>query len=219
MMTDRFKDKYFSILGDSISTLAGYNPPECGVFYDWQNKRLANILVPGDTWWGRVIEELGGKLLVNHSWAGSTVCKLPDYEVESYGCSDARTGALSLEGQKPDVVMVAMGLNDRGWGMPLSWEGEKLTSFPVAYGTMLEKIKGNYPEAEIWCLTFPRVSGATERTSGYNQAICGCAEKAGCRCVDISATNVLCDTLDGLHPTCRGMQTIAELVLEEIKKR
>ena len=218
MMTDGYKDKYFSILGDSISTLAGYNPPECGVFYDWQNKRLADILAPEDTWWGKVLEELGGKLLVNHSWAGSTVCKLPGHEIESYGCSDARTGALDWDGRKPDVVMVAIGLNDHGWRMPLSTEGEKMTSFPLAYSMMLEKIRRNYPEAEIWCLTFPHIPYAAERAAGYHAAIYACAEKAGCRIIDIYRADIV-DTLDNLHPTRRGMQTIAGLVLEAVAKR
>lgn len=48
-MIVNFKNKYFSILGDSISTLAGYNPPENEVFYDWANKRLAQIFAPEDT--------------------------------------------------------------------------------------------------------------------------------------------------------------------------
>ena len=113
-----YKDQYFSILGDSLSTLAGYNPPECAVFYDWNNKRLADIYAPEDTWWGKVIQALGGKLLVNHAYSGSLVCKHPACEVESYGCSDLRTGRLGLDELMPDVIMVLMGLNDFGNGMP-----------------------------------------------------------------------------------------------------
>ena len=49
MEIQTYQNKHFSVLGDSISTLAGYNPPENAVFYDWGNKRLADIYAPEDT--------------------------------------------------------------------------------------------------------------------------------------------------------------------------
>ena len=64
MQTD-YKSKYFSILGDSISTLAGYNPQGYEVFYKWDKMLQAGIFEAKDTWWGKVIDELGGKLLIN----------------------------------------------------------------------------------------------------------------------------------------------------------
>ena len=209
MAESNYKNKYFSVLGDSISTLAGYNPPECGVFYDWRMKRLAGILTPEDTWWGYVIEALGGKLLVNHAWSGSTVCRLPGCEVESYGCSDFRTGALGAEGRTPDVVMVFMGLNDLGYGISPA-------SFADAYGLMLKKLKNNYFQAEIWCLTLPQVPDVGGRVAAYNDTIRTCAAENGCRYIDVYRPDVVCDTLDGLHPTARGMRTIADLMLEEL---
>ena len=213
-----YKSKYFSVLGDSISTLAGCNPPQCGVFYDWSMKRRAGILNPEDTWWGRVIEELGGQLLVNHSWAGSTVCRLPGCEVESYGCSSDRAADLGAEGRSPDVVMVFMGINDLGHGVPLTPPGEGQVSFPAAYNRMLQNIHHHYPRAEIWCLSLPNVPGIGTRAEVYNQVIRACAAQNGCRCVELYRPNRVCETLDGYHPTARGMETIAGLVLDEIRK-
>lgn len=217
MGKNAYKGKYFSVLGDSVSTLAGYHPPECGVFYDWKMKRLAGISVPEDTWWGRVIADLEGKLLVNHSWAGSTVCRLPGCEVQSYGCSNERTGALGTEGRLPDVVMIFMGLNDLGFGMSLAPDGDSLTAFPVAYSVMLKNIQRHYPGAEIWCLTLPQIPGIGERARKFNQVIRYCADENGCRCVDIYRTDAVCDTMGDYHPTVQGMQSIARLVMEEIK--
>ena len=34
MTQSPYENRYFSILGDSLSTLSGYNPEECAVFYD-----------------------------------------------------------------------------------------------------------------------------------------------------------------------------------------
>lgn len=227
-----YEGKYFSILGDSISTLAGYHPEECAVFYDWKNKRAAGIVSAEDTWWGKVIHALGGKLLVNHAWSGSLVCCQPGCEIESYGCSDARTGALGRDGQLPDVVMILMGLNDFGWGMPVETqeEGKNLAVFSVAYGAMLEKIRRNYPQAEICCITLPRSCWRAEpgfenppirggwHFQDYCRAIRRCAEQYHCRLVDICRPEAPYDTIDGLHPTAEGMQTIADAVLEELRK-
>lgn len=60
MIPNRYKGKYFSILGDSISTLQGYSEPEYAVFYDTTRKLESGVLTSLDTWWGQVIEQLGG---------------------------------------------------------------------------------------------------------------------------------------------------------------
>ena len=229
-MESKYSGKYFSILGDSISTLAGYNPPDYGVFYQWNNQRLAGIFNPEDTWWGQVIHTLGGRLLVNNSWSGSLVCKHPQCEIESYGSSDSRTGALGLGGLEPDVVMILMGLNDWGCGIPPAPTFDH-TSGPVFsrdYQTILEKIRRRYPRAEIWCLTLPmsRCSRNPDFTPAYYrggwhildycQAIRGAAEKAGCKIVDITDPARPCDTIDGYHPNAEGMKAIADAVLAQL---
>jgi len=231
MHTDRYQGKYFSVLGDSISTLAGWNPPDHAVFYNWEHKRPSGVLGPEDTWWGKVIDALGGQLLMNESWSGSLVCKHPRCEIESYGCSDVRTGNLGKDGLAPDVVMVLLGINDWGNGMqvtPRAGEAE-LSVFSVAYETMLGKIRRNYPNAEIWCMTFPRSYWSKNENfmvpscyagvhiEEYCHAIRRCARKMGCRLVEIDDPEKRYDTIDGFHPTAEGMQTIADAVLRGIE--
>ncbi|MBR5188025.1 MAG: SGNH/GDSL hydrolase family protein [Clostridia bacterium] len=114
-----YENKNFSIMGDSISTLLGCNPDGYEVFYTWDNCVLANVFSSADTWWGRVIEKLGGFRLINNSFSGSMVCKDFSCEIESYGCSDERTSNLGTEEENPDVIMILMGLNDFGMGMKL----------------------------------------------------------------------------------------------------
>ncbi len=225
-MNASYKDKCFSILGDSISTLEGCNPPDYAVFYNRDTMYRAGILSPADTWWGKVIDALGGRLLVNDSFSGSTVVWHPSYEIESYGCSDARTGGLAKDGQAPDVIMVYLGTNDWGCGIRVLPErGEtSLAVFANAYGEMLKKLKINYPDAEIWCLTLMQSTWSAEprfvfpvRCGGwhideYNDAIRACAKKANCTLIDTAKT-VPYDTIDGLHPNAHGMQTIADAVL------
>lgn len=230
MTQKQYINRYFSILGDSISTLDGYNPAENAVFYDWANKRLSGVYAPEDTWWGQVIGALGGKLMVNESWSGSLVCRHPDCEIESYGCSDSRTGNLGLGAVSPDVVMILMGLNDFGWGMrPTPAAGERgLAVFSVAYSAMLEKIKEKYPNAQIWCLTLPVSTWSRYpefvppmirsgwHLADYCRVIRVCAARSGCKVVDIFDPTAPYDTIDGYHPTADGMKTIAAAVLEAV---
>lgn len=220
--------RYVSVLGDSISTFAGCNPPDYAVFYTCEKQSEAGLLSPKDTWWGRVIDALGGELLVNDSFSGSTVVWHPSYEIESYGCSDARTGNLAKDGRGPDVILVYLGTNDWGCGIRVMPErGEtSLGVFANAYSAMLAKLRDKYPDAEIWCLTlmestfsarpdfvFPYRAGGWH-INEYNEAIRTCAQKASCRLIDLYRHKPY-DTIDGFHPNASGMQTIADAVLTE----
>ena len=81
--------KKFSIIGDSISTLEGYNPKDYKVFYAEDTCIKSGVRELQDTWWGKVITFLGGELLVNNSWSGSRVTKLPNKDkLFPSGCSD-----------------------------------------------------------------------------------------------------------------------------------
>ena len=223
----KYKNKYFSILGDSLSTLAGYNPPEYSVFYDGDVKYISGVYTAAETWWGIVIDSLGGELLMNGSYSGTTVAKHPECEIESYGSSSSRTSSLGSSDHAPDVIMVFIGLNDYGRGMPIypTENNDGIGVFSVAYRTMLAKIKANYPESEVWCLTLPcGISNSLEkplmppRRSGgdladYSAAIRECANDFDCRVIDICNPDEPYATIDGYHPTSDGMRTIAKAVL------
>ena len=229
-MIESYKNKLFSVLGDSISTLSGYSEPDYAAFYEGEIKYKSGVFAPEDTWWGQVIERLGGELLVNNSYSCSIVCKHPECEVPSNGCSDERTAALARGGFSPDVVMIFMGMNDWGRGI-LPWpEGEGkergLAVFYTAYEDMLAKICANYPRAELWCFTLP-VSICTKKESfafpyrfggrhieEYCEVIRACAAKRGCRVIDLYRAGKPHDTIDGFHPNAEGMKTLAEAVME-----
>ena len=231
MNVNDYKNKYFSILGDSISTLDGYSQPKGGVYYDTARKLSLGVATSVDTWWGQVIERLQGKLLVNNSWSGSTVCWSPAYEIPAYACSDERTSALDKEGTAPDVIIIYMGVNDWGTGRQVlpNQNANDTSVFLTAYQEMLKKLKINYPQAEIWCLTLPisRCSAKAnfefpyyyngEHIDSYCQAIRESAETYGCRVVDLFKNCEPYDTVDGFHPNASGMQTIAKAVLDCLK--
>ncbi len=231
---EKYKGKLFSILGDSISTLDGYSEPEFSSFYDAIRKKQSGVELPEHTWWGQVIEFLGGDLLVNNSISGSMVCKHRQCRVPSYGCSDERTGALDKKGFSPDVIMVYLGTNDWGFGMkptPNRKEYENdLDVFSVAYNLMLDKLQKNYPNAEIWCFTLC-ASGYKEgkeiefyfypggyHMTDYCQVIEDCAKSHGCRIIDLYSSAEPFDTIDGYHPNREGMKSIANGVVGQLQK-
>ena len=44
----KYSGKYFSVLGDSISTFEGYNPADYAVFYDRDRKLGSGIITAED---------------------------------------------------------------------------------------------------------------------------------------------------------------------------
>ena len=232
---NKYQNKLFSILGDSISTLSGYSIPDYATYYDISRGLYAQVITPDDTWWGQVINRLGGELLVNNSFSGSTVCWDSRYEIQSYGCSDERTSGLDDNGKMPDVIMIFIGINDFGKGTKITAEkdgSEDLSVFSVAYAKMLEQLRYNYPNAELWCFTFP-LSTCKSRENfvfpycrggihieqycdAIRDAIRKCALQNKCRIIDLYASNVTYDTVDGFHPNAEGMKTIADAVLEQL---
>lgn len=110
---NRFFGKRVSILGDSISTFEGYNPQGFNLFYNEEKKQQSGVVNVCDTWWQMLIDFLGAELLVNNSWSGSRVTKLPgNNDLFPSGCSDERTNGLHLGVMKPDVILVYIGTND-----------------------------------------------------------------------------------------------------------
>lgn len=231
---NKYFGKQFSILGDSISTLEGYNPKGYKVFYTGDNCVKAGVVEAKDTWWDKVIGFFGGELLVNNSWSGSRVTKLKDKEqLFPSGCSDERTAALHINDVKPDVILVYLGTNDWAFGAKTGNEtrilGEDSNElFDEAYDSMLKKLKSNYPESEIWCCTlcethiskrpdfqFPHKYAGTH-IEEYNEIISKVVRRHNCKLVDLYDYRMSYDSIDGSHPTNAGMNTIATMIIRSI---
>lgn len=243
-LENKYFGKQFSVLGDSISTLDGFNPKGYKVFYAGDNCVKSGVVKATDTWWDKVIGFFGGELLVNNSWSGSRVTKLKDKEqLFPSGCSDERTAALHINAVKPDVILVYLGTNDWANGIPTleywensgdyeNWLGTMLLPneecFDVAYEQMLTKLRANYPNAEIWCCTlcethiskrpdfqFPHKYAGTH-IEEYNKIIRDVVRRNGCRLIDLYDYKIAYDSIDGSHPTNAGMNTIATMVIRSI---
>lgn len=230
-MLDKYAGKKFSILGDSISTLKGAVPKSYKVFYKNDKSKKSGVFTVDDTWWGTVINSLGGELLVNNSWSGSWVAKMPIISsLFPSACSDKRAKGLHKGDEMPDVVIVYMGNNDWEHGVNPNNAGTEndVKSFEGAYEIMLGKIKTAYPNAEIWCCTictsfmsanpsypFKYYYGGWH-CEDFNKVIRKLANANDCRLIDLYSFNTPYDSIDGEHPTRSGMKTIASMVLQSV---
>lgn len=227
--------KQFSVLGDSISTLDGYNPLGYNLFYFGENCFRSGVREMKDTWWGKVIDFFGGELLVNNSWSGSRVTQLPGSDsLFPSGCSDERTGNLHIRNVVPDVIIVYLGTND--WANGVSTElnesvrlgNEYNDLFDWAYGNMIHKLRSNYPNAEIWCCTLCATFMSSDPSfhfpykyngnyiNKYNQIIETVANQQNCKLIDLFSYSVPYDSIDGSHPNADGMNTLATLMIRSI---
>lgn len=232
------RKRYISILGDSISTFKGYNPVDYKVFYEENNCMRADIKDTLNTWWGQVIQKLNGELLVNNSWSGSRVTKLPgSTNVFPSACSEERTCGLHIECADscymPDDIIIFLGVNDWSFAAKhgdIDDHPDDNEYFGTAYRLMLSRIKFNYPKSRIWCCTlcstymsdnqnfeFPEVLNGND-INYYNYTISKVAHDMGCNVIDLYSYNTPYDTIDGTHPNKSGMNTIADLVVREMIK-
>lgn len=222
-MNEKVKNKYkISILGDSISTYSGYNPYIYPVYYRGDKLYKNGLTSVNDTWWKQVIDAVDGELCVNNSFSGSTVSG----EFYPSACSDTRCSALHEEAA-PDLILVYIGTNDRGFELPIKMEEPRSPKgFYGAYRLMLQRIKKNYPLAKIVCATLPmgRLKDgeyiAYDRFMRpdlrYDEAIRAAAAAENCFLADLASFGESYETLDFCHPTKNGHKTLAELWLKAI---
>ena len=116
--------------------------------------------------------------------------------------------------------MIFLSINDGGIPAKAAPESEEEandpTIFSVAYRLLLSKLKKNYPDAEIWCITVPK-SDQSDRThtQPYTEQIVKIAPEMGCKLVDLQDAERY-ESLDGLHPTVRGMHAIANAIVAKV---
>lgn len=157
-----------------------------------------------------------------------------------YGCSDHRISQLAgADGEAPDIIIVYMGTNDVlmsaaiGDNDGLQAVGEGLVgSLSDGYTMILDKIKRQYPQAQVYCCTLllmgdwgtteaqpfvPFVNGQNVTSEAYSERIRLIAGNRGLPIIDLEKCGITIDnmaemTADGVHPTAEGMRLIADAV-------
>lgn len=208
--------KRLSILGDSISTYLGVSNDITANSQLFANRYHYKPPFPLEkTYWSILIDKFGLNLCVNNSWAGSPLSG-KDYEHSGLN----RAAFLSKNnGEKPDFIIVFMGINDLGRMVDVS-------VFNSDYEATLAVIKEKYKDAMVCCVNLPdRDIFLRERAVLFNQAIEKSVKAMGNNffIADLFGSRLNNDfyymnTTDGLHPDEDGMGIIAEVIAEAIKK-
>lgn len=231
-----YKGKLISILGDSISTFEGYIPKADGINLPHRPRYPQDNLLTdvNETWWMKSINELGGVLAVNDSWAGSTVSNHRDINEKDFG-PDAAMASLTRirnlgSNGSPDLIFFFGGTNDAGkmvekgifnkeYSLDLS--RTKWTSFADAYCETLQRLRYFYPNAEIISLT-PSISGGyydNARLSEFADLANEICTYYQIKCIDLRRSGLTFDMLpDTLHPNAEGMECIFRAVINAMKE-
>lgn len=232
-----YAGKYFSVLGDSISTFAGYVPSGNGVWYNGNNNGVSSV---NDIWWKKLTDALEASLLVNDAWSGSRVTTT-DGDA-SAGCM-ARCTRLHSGNVNPDVIIVYLGINDFNNGVALgTYDGTGdfptvTTTFREAYAIMLNRILANYPKAELWVCTlpycertgenlFPESNSNGDLLATWNGAIRELADLFGVKVLEHAKCGLTYQNMDlymgdhsagdGLHPNAAGHSLIANNAIRQM---
>ena len=238
------KGKYISFLGDSITTWEGWSniAPGSTSAAVWYPKSQYGMTDVNQSYWKKLIDRTGAKLLVNNSWSGSRCANSgsgPVVSTTNDRCSQLHK---TVDGVvvKPDYIVINIGTNDfdnnvligtwngRGERFPDNPDTVAPTTFREAYSVMLHRLRKNYPLAKIYCCTIPcgnvKSDGLNEinsegvSLSEYNDAIREVATAYGVRIVELATSGLDYYTLSSfycdsnLHPNEAGMERYYELI-------
>lgn len=233
--TSPYSGKTLSILGDSISTFAGYIPSGNAVYYTGSNSGVSSV---NDTWWKKLMDATGMTLNLNNSWSGSRVAG-------ASGTASAGFTRASNLGTDPDVIIVYMGINDFNNEVGLgTYDGTgefpaTTTTFREAYATMLNNLLTAYPLAEVYVCTlpydekngavgFPEMNGNNVLLAAWNDAIREMADLFGLPVIEFSKCGLYYHNMDtymgdysssaktALHPNAAGHSKLANMAIKTI---
>ena len=241
----RLKGKHLAIIGDSVSTYAGYIPAGWKTHYTAANLASVNL-----TYWKKLCDTLqmtfnNCSYSTSRASGDSTATAVSGSDGECAGCSDVRINALSRDGMTPDIVLIFLGINDWANNVPIGTFCEDgalpaegvINDFSAAYALMINKIRTLYPTVRIFCCTIfsnlaretvpPFRGGSSPYTNGnalytYNKIIRDVARIMGCDVIDLAACGINnisapYTTHDNkVHPNAAGFTLMYNKIVSEL---
>jgi hypothetical protein len=205
------------IFGDSYSTYEGHIPAGYAVYYSGHRGAEPDVSDASKTWWGRLLDASGAKLVQNNSWSGSTI------GYTGYNNSDCshsssfiyRFEKLLAEGffetNKIDRLFVFGGTNDSWSNAPLgesdkeAIEENDLFCVLPAIKHFVARLADKLPDTKLVII------GNCDIKSEITEALALAAERAGATYVGLSGI----DKVNG-HPTELGMEQIKDQILASV---
>jgi len=232
-----YKGKVFSIMGDSISTFAGYIPTADGFNRTHlarypQDNLLTDVYA---TWWMQAIVDLDAKLGINDSWRGATVSGAHPVTSGDTGENAAMSNLVRIQNLgsngTPDVILFYGGTNDIAHVSKIgSFDLEsapstvdlttmKWDNLADAYSHTLLRMKHYYPDAIILALlpTYTASYYSDARLAQANETLVDICEYYGVPYIDLRDCGITADDLpDGIHPGEHGMDLITAAVIDAL---
>ena len=231
---EQYEGKVISVLGDSISTFAGYIPVADGFNLAHRARYPQdNLLMDvNETWWMQVLDILDAKLGINDSWAGSRVANnmvgnSGDYGEKAAMASVTRIQNLGANGT-PDVILFYGGTNDIAHTLPMgSFSPEnaptganltatKWNSAADAYVAAILRMRYFYPNAQILAMlpTYTVGHYSDAKLEAFNALLASICEHYNVAYIDLRDCGITtADLPDGIHPDSTGMDYITEAVV------
>lgn len=201
---NKYVGKTFSIIGDSISTYAGYIPDGFKAFYPYPT---ADISTVHKTWWMQVINKLGGNLFVNNSYSGTCVATASKDSTRY----KTRLKYCLLNSVAPDVIIINMGSND------CASQYVTVDDFNQAYFEMLKNLKELCPNSEIiLCTLATSIFYTEENRVAYSNIIKKYGDEFGYKVLDLEGADISNKLVDSAHPNTDGMNEVAKEILKQI---
>ncbi|MBR0322418.1 MAG: hypothetical protein IIX08_08530 [Bacteroidales bacterium] len=235
-----FRGKVVSILGDSISTFEGWIPVEDGHNLTHRKRYPQSDLLTDVrlTWWHKLINNLGAKLGVNDSWAGSRVhnnasSNSGDLGPDACMASITRITNLGANGT-PDLIFFYGGTNDAGKNVQLGTFDSSINhkvdltattwaTFADAYAAAIMRMQYFYPDAKIIALTPMWVKSyyTVSRMNDFAEVIVSICDYFGVPVIDlrkcgINSNNIDYTLGDGIHPNAEGMDLMEKYIRRQL---
>lgn len=200
--------KKYSVLGDSISTFRGIIPLENRWLYDEEDSYGTGVASVDETWWAKVIADEGGQLLANASFSGSMV---EGWGFPAGSSFERARQLLGADGQRPDVVLVYMGINDYGWGSAKAQAAGGSFATPANFDHEMRSIKkcpdidapSGFPDADpqvpshIYADSLPGELAPKDATAHFKDAYLKMLQNIRCvapdaeiRCITLSPARI-----------------------------
>ena len=235
-----FVGKVISIMGDSISTFEGWIPIEDGHNLN-HRKRYPQANLFNDvrlTWWHMLITNLGAKLGVNDSWAGSMVSNTATTNSGDLGpdaCMSSVTRITNLGSNgTPDLIFFYGGTNDAARNVPMgTFDPSKFqqvdlttttwSTFADAYAVAIMRMQYYYPDAKIIAMTPTWTTSyyTPQRLNEVAKMIEEVCDYYGVPVVDLRKCGINQNNLDktlgdGIHPSALGMEMIEKYLRKQL---
>lgn len=195
----------FGILGDSYSTFQNYIPEGYSCYYP--NEKVDDVLQVEHTWWHRLIQRNGMKLLVNNSYSGATVCT-NTREGQPFSSAFTERVKLAFSGDVELDYIFLFGCTNDSWlartiGQPKfeGWTEADLRQVLPAYSFVLDYLTKHNPRSKIVAVL------NTELHPDIHAGMLEAAEHYGATAVVLENIEKQCG-----HPSALGMDQIARQI-------